>query len=1148
MDWDGANGGDMQFRLPEVAASGGYSLKLRFEGEDYGAAFRVARFTKPHFEPQIIFDKPAYKVGEQVKGKVILTYPSGQPVVGAEVDLQLRSEQMTMFEASYSYLGAMPVELSTKAYKSNERGEIHFTLPPATKPSRYIASARAMDQGAFRVSTKKEILIEGYLETFVLTSDFSVTDPGKSINVQYVRRGSEVADVSQALAHWQAIRLEDRSVSFGNVKSVDRGEFSMKLDKPGHYVIRVVDVSGVTRATRSHIVIGPDLKSVTGQVEILADRESYSIGDRAKILLTFPFKADEALLTLERNDVYQHGRLSTSSKWFQATRVNDFQWKIDLPIREEHSPNIIFSVAYTRNGDFGFQNKGIVVKKPMIDIVFKTNKSSYAPGDKVIVEVEAKYESKAISALIAVGVVDEMIYVLQPEIAPAIGEFFHYQRRNQVRTSSSLSFYSFNPATSDVATPKSETANRDLKLLQERARRDAKDTAYWNAKLKTDSNGKARFEFIMPDALTRWRITGRAIALNTGLLGAVGESKAFLQSNKDIYLKWTGPTRFRNGDMPKPVMVAFNSSTKVVNAEVKLKGPSYSFTQKISVKPGANMVMLEKVPEQSQLLEAKVLVDGVTVDALEVKVDFISQAWMTQQSKFVRLSENEKLNLPANASHVKMKVLADSTFQFLRIADDLLEYPWGCVEQTSSRLIPLTMALKALQNIGEAGPIIQDLKDRVSDERRRLIAMAGPKAVFTWWGSQTGDNLLLTAHAYHADWRASKLLGIEVPKANWEHLLEIYAANKSENFMDRAYALWVLARLNLPVGEQLKSLSAEILKAPLKLVDVGTDETSSLFMDRPEMDANLSLLILGSIALKANVELIPAAKSRLAELAKSSSGPSAYRAAVLLYRVSAGLSSEKSKETASEAEKILDHVKFETPTIDRAMTLAFIDQALPQSFELKATLKSIDPGAGWIKKNKGIFDSFVWNKSESFQSPQNLPKIPGAVAEVIFDTPEAVKSNLGMQIDRKLFRIHMRESAESETGEVLEAVEVKAGEVLDTRALYVDELTVSPQGNTKGRFMLLEVPLPPGGEVDGTTWGLHFKNIEPKFSDAKVSSTGLGYSIPIESLEKQEKFHQLVRFASRGVFHLPPARIFKMYRPVEHSYEGDSAKRDLTVQ
>ncbi|CAH2933779.1 MAG: UPF0192 protein YfaS [uncultured Paraburkholderia sp.] len=53
------------------------------------------------------------------------------------------------------------------------------------------------------------------------------------------------------------------------------------------------------------------------------------------------------------------------------------------------------------------------------------------------------------------SVVDEMVYVLQPEIAPNIVDFFYHPRRNNVRTSSSLSFISYDLARS----PRARTAS-----------------------------------------------------------------------------------------------------------------------------------------------------------------------------------------------------------------------------------------------------------------------------------------------------------------------------------------------------------------------------------------------------------------------------------------------------------------------------------------------------------------------------------------------------------------------------------------------------------------------------------------------------------------------------------------------------------------
>lgn len=1145
--WDAVTGADANFQLPDSAETGGYTVRLQVDGEVYGAAFRVARFTKPHFDSQIQFDKPAYRVGEAVNGRLVLTYPDGKPVVGAEISLELRAETMSMFEGAYAYSGAQEVSLTKADYKSDAKGQVSFSFPPAAKPSRYIASARARDGAAFRVSTTKDILIEGYLETYLLTSDVNASEQGTAVRIKYERQGADAGNFVQGLTQWQAIRLEDRSVTTGPVTSTDRGEFVLKLAKSGHYIVRVVDSSGVTRGTRSHVVLGPDLKSVTGQLEILADKEAYNIGETASLLLTFPFKADDALLTLERNEVSSHGRLASTGGWFTAKRLSDSQWRVQVPVSDLHSPNIIFSVAYAKNRDFGFQNKGIQVKKPMIDITFTPEKSEYGPGEKVVVQVETKLEGKPISVLAAVGVVDEMIYVLQPEVVPSIGEFFHHRRRNQVRTTSSMSFYSFNPATSAVSGQMPRSAGRDLKVAQERARRDARDTAYWNGNLKTGSDGRGKFEFIMPDALTRWRITGRAIA-TSGDLGTVGEAKGFILSNKSYYLKWTGPTRFRTGDAPRPALIAFNSTRQAVEAEVSLqgdasatKGEKYNFSQKIRLNPGANSIVLTKMPQHSQSLQAKILVAGQAVDSLETAVDFIPTNWLKSQSKSIRLEKRETLSLPTNARNVRLKLVPESSHQFLRVVDDLLEYPWGCVEQTSSRLIPLSIAVEALRahSDSDARPqYLQQLMDRIAFERRRLVSMAGPNAAFTWWGDATGEDLFVTAHAYHADWRASKLLGIQLPKANWEHLLKLYSENKSATAFERAYALWVLSLIGLPVSEQAAAVSKEILAIPMRAAPKDILASSSIYMDGGELHRALAILILGSVSSK-NPKLDPAFKRQFESLLVSKSQSPAYRAAVLYARTQA----KGTPANLAEAEDILGQIRLETPTIDKALALSMIEQALNGKVGVKPLAPVPDLGAGWIRVPKAAVPTFRWSNAQAFTNSVSLPSMKGALAEVAYDQPDDFTSTLDVTISRSLYRLRLEDSSEGS----MSATRVEPGEKLDSRSLYIDEINVS-SSQKGGRFGLIEVPLPPGGEVDGTTWGLSFDDFNANFEKARPSSSGLGYAIALPDLSQAARVHQLVRFPSAGKFKLPPVKVFKMYRPSERAYEKDPDFAEVIVE
>jgi hypothetical protein len=664
--------------------------------------------------------------------------------------------------------------------------------------------------------------------------------------------------------------------------------------------------------------------------------------------------------------------------------------------------------------------------------------------------------------------------------------------------------------------------------------------------LKTDGKGKARIEFKMPDALTRWRITARAIALvgKASEKGAVGESKSYVLSNQDYYLKWTGPRAFREGDKPKPAMVAFNSTQKSADAEILFKSGSMSFSQKVKLRPGANAVLLEQVPANSADLESKLMVDGKVADSLATGLSFQPLAWMQTQSKVIKLDGKEALNLPGDARKIRMKVMSDSSSQFLRIVDDLLEYPWGCVEQTASRLIPLVMAAKALDAKNAMDPMTLGMVDRIASERRKLVGLAGPDAAFTWWGDLGDSNLMLTAHAYHADFRASKFLGIEVPKKDWEHLLKIYSNAKTATVLEQAYALWVLSYLDLPIQEQLGALMKQF-KVPTQPINLAKGRIG----DSDVLDATTGLvddytaLLLGILATKSKMAMPALLKNRVGEIAAKNSTSPSFQAAILDYA-----SMNKSVQNLDQkVEAVLEQIRYETPTMDRSLALAFLEEALPKVSKIQKSALKADLGANWIAE-KGNVMSFAWRGASL---PKILPNQAGLSAELIYDSTENTKTSLPFQITRKIYKVNFTETEgddeESSGGVNLSVSEVLPGQPFDSRALYLDEVSIDPNGQS-APFLFVEVPLPPGGEVDGKTWGLDFDNIKTNFLEPRVTGQGLGYGVSIEKLKEPMTVHQLVRFSSRGQFVLPPVKLSRMYRPSERAYEMGTATRAIQVQ
>src|SRR5262249_51170788 len=109
--YDAATGGATHFTLPAQAPAGGYEIRMTRGDDEYSAAFRVAQYGKPHFETLVDPDKPAFKTGEPVTGRVRLAYPDGKPVANATLSLSARAQVLTMVDGDLAYGGAFPLQI-----------------------------------------------------------------------------------------------------------------------------------------------------------------------------------------------------------------------------------------------------------------------------------------------------------------------------------------------------------------------------------------------------------------------------------------------------------------------------------------------------------------------------------------------------------------------------------------------------------------------------------------------------------------------------------------------------------------------------------------------------------------------------------------------------------------------------------------------------------------------------------------------------------------------------------------------------------------------------------------------------------------------------------------------------------------------------
>jgi alpha-2-macroglobulin len=1165
LKFSGNSGADGEFLLPDNAPAGGYELMLSLRGERYTAAFRVADYQKPHFEITWLPDKADFGTGQEVTGKLQLSYPDGKPVANARIALGARAQRLSMIEGELDYTGAFPVKLVQEELTTDSAGSAKFSLPAASEPSRYTLTALATDGAAYRVRSSRELLVERGSASFKIVAARQFSKPNERMSFVLSPSERNTAPSSDAKpVSWEWLRLEDRKKEGGKL---DAGNsLALSFAQPGSYTLTVRDAQQRIVAATSHFVSGDGQKAPAGSITIVFDRARYKAGDTATALVTFPAPVTQALVTLERDQVETAVLLTQAGGGITSERLGPTQWKLRLPVSGQMSPNITLSVATVKDGDAIFQNQGLVVEQPRMAVSFKADKAVYAPGETVTVELTTSVAGQAVAAEVTVGVVDEMIYTLQPEIAPSIDDFFYHPRRNNVRTSLSFNFIGYDLATRKLGQlPNRRQVNeRALKVL-ERPRREDVDTAAWLPKLRTDAQGRASFTFKMPDSLTRWRITGRAM----NAAGLVGQQTAWVRSDKPFYMKWASPAWQRVGDRAQVALAVFNQSGQVQGVEWAAKAAGVDARSTVQLNPGINFVQLPLNAEQvgSSPMALTLSQGGNTLDRLDAPLRRLPVAWRSPREQVLDLRESNKLDLPADATRLRVTLSADAAAgAFSRWLDELVDYPYGCVEQTASRMLPLSLALQSLSAAQQ--PLAPMLTQRLAGARLSLAQMAGPQAVFGWWGRGMADDAFLTAYAYYADWRATQALRTSLPDEHWQRLLDVYAKSGVKlPPLQRALALHWMQEMGLPVNSMQAALLESLLeslvgnnKADAPANTTATSRRSSVVLTSAQDLGNTPRDM-------ATVLVAHGLGSRASAAQKAEAEAAAMRLAPVGGVLTQSLLMLTSKGSNDKAKALLAQVRGDLPTLDRAQSLLWLHKTLGGRPELRAEALSLP--APWLASRSSTGD-VQWRWPDHLPLPKDISASNkgevGAApvwAFVAFDSMEAndttanATADLPVRIERTLFKVitqakpkPVAQAASASKGGASKAAPppaqddgrllvrldaVAPGTALDSNALYLDQLSM--QSDRPLRWALLEAALPPGAAVESSTWGLDLPGASAgqtqALERATHQSTAQGYAVPVDALAAQKTLvvRHLVRFAQRGQFKLPAPRLYRMYEP-----------------
>lgn len=322
-----------------------------------------------------------------------------------------------------------------------------------------------------------------------------------------------------------------------------------------------------------------------------------------------------------------------------------------------------------------------------------------------------------------------------------------------------ISYLAFKEDTSYVVMHLSDVEKNGSEAPRPRERNVFKDEALWIPSATTGAGGEVDFGFTVPDDLTRWRISAKGAGAGAALI----EFQDTLSVRLSLSARLRAPRQFVVGDSLDACVLLQNSTLKALEAHVRLeKGDSTrlaigdSSGRTVPLPKGTSKVTwpLRPVGVGPASLRA-VLTTSDGGDA-EARVFPVAAPGLPRILSAGRLlsggngtdsghtSDSVELDLTdgifPGSAHLDIEAASQAILLLRSALDPLIQYPYGCVEQTLNRFVPLLQVADAM---GRAGMKDDGLREKVRDYAAagldRLESMQGYSGGWGWWGGERFD-------------------------------------------------------------------------------------------------------------------------------------------------------------------------------------------------------------------------------------------------------------------------------------------------------------------------------------------------------------------------------------------------------------------------
>jgi alpha-2-macroglobulin len=877
-DWNAPETADQGHYFIRIALASDTAAAAREpwrRGDVAQGNFRVDSFRRSTFAVSARPGSDSYTGGDFFEGRISGRYLFGAAMGGQPVRYDVFSRPTTFEPDGFPGFRFGTFEYDNDVYRMIARGEevldaegtLGVRAPMAgnrngtplmltfsatvTDPARQEGSGRAeviLHPGQFYVGMKPKTTFLDLTRDARMTVDVATIDPagvplgGQRVSVQLVRRqwNSVREQGVDGRLRWRS-ELAEEVLGTQQVRTEPGRAIRvhMPVGEGGSYVIRATgrDVRGNTVRTDAHFYASGSGYSAwqrtdDDHIELVPERTNYKPGETARLMVQSPYEEATALITVERDGII-------------SSRVETLRGSapmIEVPLTEEHLPNVFVSVMLLSGRvappgathdtgapsfKIGYASLRVDPGARRLQVEVQPDRSTYGPGDEVVVQLQVRDAGgRGVPSELTFSAADAGVLNLIGYALPNPFDAFYGPRSLGVLTSELRANL---VKQRDYGQKEEDIGGGGGDSRDSRIRRDFRPQAHWAPAIRTDRNGRATVRFRLPESMTTFRLMATAVAAGNRF----GSGRTDITLTQPLVVQPAMPRFVRPEDRFEAGVLVTNLTGSSGEAAVTVRARG------VTIEGGTTQrVMLEEGQTKEVRFRWRATASGTATlnfeaalgrerDAFEMTLPVNLPATKLVAGTFAVTDDaaSEGIAIPEGVipslGRFDVRLSSTALVGLEGAARYLFDYPYGCLEQTTSRIRPLLAGDELIRTF--------DLRPLGGDHRKVVEAWLAKLNDF--W---VGDGFALWAGSQHASPYLTAYVVLAMTEARDagyvtpDDLYRTAAArladqvrNRSQrpSYFDepvwddtRAFMLYVLARSGQVIENEIAALAQEYAK------------------------------------------------------------------------------------------------------------------------------------------------------------------------------------------------------------------------------------------------------------------------------------------------------------------------------------------------